>query len=124
MCGRFASFLPPDAIRALFGTSGAPPNHAANYNVAPTQPVAVISNAAPNRIDYFNWGLIPPWAKDPSVGGRMINARVETIAEKAAYAKPFRRRRCLALPGIDWIVMLHCVCVSFGVVPVDFESSP
>ena len=65
------------------------------YNIAPTQPIAVIANDGKNQIDYVHWGLIPSWAKDPSIGSRMINARVETLAEKPAFRAALKRRRCL-----------------------------
>ena len=67
------------------------------YNIAPTQPVAVITNHSPNKLDYFTWGLIPSWAKDPEIGSRLINARAETLAEKPSYRNAYRRRRCLIL---------------------------
>ena len=67
------------------------------YNIAPTQPVAVVTNDGRNRMEYFVWGLIPSWAKDPAMGSKMINARAETLAEKPAYRSAFKRRRCLIL---------------------------
>jgi putative SOS response-associated peptidase YedK len=71
------------------------PGPAARYNIAPTQPVAVIPNNARDKLDYFVWGLIPSWAKDPSIGNRMINARADTLAEKPSFRSAYRRRRCL-----------------------------
>jgi len=65
------------------------------YNIAPTQPVAVIPNDGRNQLDYYVWGLIPSWAKDPTIGNRMINARSETLTEKPSFRNAFRRRRCL-----------------------------
>jgi putative SOS response-associated peptidase YedK len=67
------------------------------YNIAPTQPVAVIPNDGKRAIDFFTWGLIPSWAKDPSIGSRLINARSETLAEKPSFRSAYRRRRCLIL---------------------------
>jgi putative SOS response-associated peptidase YedK len=67
------------------------------YNVAPTQPVAVVANNGQNKLEFFHWGLIPSWAKDPKIGNRMINARAETVAEKTSFRVPYRRRRCLVL---------------------------
>jgi putative SOS response-associated peptidase YedK len=67
------------------------------YNIAPSQPVAVVANDGLNKLDFFTWGLIPSWAKDPSIGNRMINARAETLAEKPSFRNAFRRRRCLVL---------------------------
>ena len=69
-----------------------------NYNVAPTQNVLTIINDGNNRRGGFmRWGLIPHWAKTPSIGNRMINARAETVAQKPAYRNAFKRRRCLVL---------------------------
>lgn len=65
------------------------------YNIAPTQPVAVVPNDGSNKLDFYHWGLIPYWAKDKSVGNRMINARAETLASKPAFRDALKRRRCL-----------------------------
>ena len=67
----------------------------ARYNCAPTQSLAVIADEAPDTLQFFRWGLIPSWAKDPSIGNRMFNARAETITEKPSFRNSFRRRRCL-----------------------------
>jgi len=66
-----------------------------NYNVAPTHMHPVITNIDPDHIQYFRWGLIPFWAKDMKVGYKMINARIETILEKAAFKTAFKKSRCL-----------------------------
>ncbi|GFO67146.1 DUF159 family protein [Geomonas limicola] len=96
MCGRFTLFLPPGLLAELFGVvePGCVPDR---YNIAPTQLVTVIRQVEPgvNRLDQLHWGLIPPWAKDPSIGSRMINARGETLEEKPAFRNAFRFRRCL-----------------------------
>jgi putative SOS response-associated peptidase YedK len=65
------------------------------YNIAPTQPVAVVTNDGRNKLDFVHWGLIPSWAKDASIGSRMINARAETLAQKPAFRAALKRRRCL-----------------------------
>jgi len=97
MCGRFTLRAPASVVAAQFGLFEMPP-FAPSFNVAPTQPVTVIRVAPdgpglePVRL---RWGLIPGWAKDPSIGNRMINARSETVAGKPAYRAAFRRRRCL-----------------------------
>jgi putative SOS response-associated peptidase YedK len=57
----------------------------------------VIPNDGLNRLDFFNWGLIPFWAKDPKIGNRLINARSETIAEKPSFRGSFKYKRCLIL---------------------------
>jgi putative SOS response-associated peptidase YedK len=67
------------------------------YNIAPSQDVAVIANNGQNKIEFFRWGLIPFWAKEAKIGNRMINARAETVAEKASFRNAYRRRRCLVL---------------------------
>ena len=69
------------------------------YNIAPTQPVAAIraDEAGLRSLDMLRWGLVPFWAKDVSIGNRLINARAETVAEKPAFRQAFSRRRCLVL---------------------------
>ncbi len=65
------------------------------YNIAPTQPIVAVSNGAKERLESFVWGLIPFWAKDPKIGGKLCNARAETLMEKNSYKHAFKRRRCL-----------------------------
>ncbi len=98
MCGRFAFYSPSEATAALFGVSGTLPVEA-RYNIAPTQYIAAIREDADDgrELTMLRWGLVPFWAKDPSIGNRMINARAETVAEKPAYRAAWRRRRCLVL---------------------------
>ena len=98
MCGRFTLQIPAELLAELFGLSE-PPDLPARYNIAPTQQVAVIRqrDGGGNRLDFLKWGLIPSWAKDPSIGSRMINARSETLEEKPAFRAPFKLRRCLVL---------------------------
>lgn len=67
------------------------------YNGAPTQPMAVITDQEPAVLSFLRWGLIPFWAKDPSIGARMINARAESITEKPAFRNAFKKRRCLVI---------------------------
>lgn len=97
MCGRFSLTTPTEGLRALFGFDELP-NLPPRYNIAPTQDVAAVRLAGTDprpTFTLFRWGLIPAWAKDPSIGSRMINARAETVAEKPAFRNAFRRRRCL-----------------------------
>jgi putative SOS response-associated peptidase YedK len=54
-----------------------------------------LPNDGTNKSDFFVWGLIPSWAKDPSIGSRMINARAETLAEKPAFRSAYKYHRCL-----------------------------
>lgn len=97
MCGRFSLTADVNAVQESFPWVNVPPEILPRYNIAPTQPVAVVANDGKNRLDFYTWGLIPSWAKDPSIGNRMINARAETLAEKPAFRSAFRRRRCLIL---------------------------
>ncbi len=98
MCGRFAFYSPSEATAALFGASGSL-DMKPRYNIAPTQDIAAIRNdeSGGRELTALRWGLIPFWAKDPSIGNRMINARAETVAEKPAFRAAYRRRRCLVL---------------------------
>lgn len=97
MCGRFTLTADPNKIREAHPWLNVPEEIQPRYNIAPTQPVAVVPNDGKNKLDFFVWGLIPSWAKDPEIGSRMINARAETLAEKPAFRAAFRRRRCLIL---------------------------
>jgi putative SOS response-associated peptidase YedK len=96
MCGRYTLTLDPGKVDTLHLES-LPVEFGPRYNIAPTQPVAVVPNTGENKLDFFVWGLIPSWAKDPAIGSRMINARAETVAEKPSFRGPFRRKRCLIL---------------------------
>jgi putative SOS response-associated peptidase YedK len=97
MCGRFTLTAETNIIQKNFPWINIPENLQPRFNIAPTQPVAVVPNDGKNRLDYFVWGLIPSWAKDPNIGSRMINARAETLADKPSFRTAFRRRRCLIL---------------------------
>jgi len=98
MCGRFAFYSPAEATAALFGVTGSL-DVKPRYNIAPTQYVAAIRNNEEQQAELtsFRWGLVPFWAKDPSIGNRMINARAETVAEKPSFRNAYRKRRCLIL---------------------------
>ena len=68
------------------------------YNIAPTQQAPVIANLrGTNRVELFQWGLVPWWAKDISIGNRMINSRAESLAEKSTFKQLLNNRRCLVL---------------------------
>jgi putative SOS response-associated peptidase YedK len=95
MCGRFTLTVDTKQLQEAFPGVQMPDGIQPRFNIAPTQPIAVIPNDGKNRLDYFVWGLIPSWAKDPEIGNRMINARAETLAEKPSFRAAFRRRRCL-----------------------------
>ena len=67
-----------------------------NMDITPTREIyAIVRHKGENWLDKFHWGLVPSWAKDISLGNRMINARAETIAEKPSFREAFRMRRCL-----------------------------
>ena len=98
MCGRFASYLPPDAIRALFRTTNAVPNLPPSWNVAPTQAAMVVRlNPETNdrHLDLLKWGLIPHFTKDLKAARKPINARAETVASSGMFRGALERRRCL-----------------------------
>ena len=97
MCGRFTLILDPADLRKELNLGEIPEGLPPRYNVAPSQPVAVVRDAGARAVEFFQWGLIPSWAKDPSIGSRMINARSETLLEKPSYKTAFSRRRCLVL---------------------------
>jgi putative SOS response-associated peptidase YedK len=97
MCGRFTLSSDPNTLQEAFPGMNVPSEIKPRYNVAPSQPVAVIPNDGNKTMDFFTWGLIPSWAKDPSIGSRLINARSETLAEKPSFRSAYRRRRCLIL---------------------------
>ncbi|GIW98311.1 MAG: DUF159 family protein [Pirellulaceae bacterium] len=103
MCGRFTLKTPPDQ----WGQVLLPPedrNHLLSdwkprYNIAPSQDILAVVRVPAAELDYawLRWGLIPPWADDPSIGNRMINARSETVLEKRSFIGPMKSRRCLIL---------------------------
>lgn len=95
MCGRFVLTANPQSLQQEFDLSTPPVEVQPRYNIAPTQPVAVITNESPHQLTYHRWGLIPSWAKDMAMAAKMINARSESAAEKPAFRAAFRRRRCI-----------------------------
>lgn len=104
MCGRFVMSTSADDLMAEFGAGAVETDElAADYNVAPTKDVYAVLERPPRRepsplvrqLRATRWGLVPSWADDPSGGARLINARVETVAEKPAFRQAFAVRRCL-----------------------------
>ncbi len=110
MCGRYASSRRPEDLVEEFDIveTRIPGRLAPDYNVAPTKEVYAVVERPPRateeaadqeppqrQLRVLTWGLVPSWAKDPSIGSRMINARMETVAEKPAYKRAFAKRRCL-----------------------------
>jgi len=97
MCGRFTLTIDPYHLQQAFPWAVVPNELRPRYNIAPSQPVAVITNLGDNVLSMYKWGLIPSWSKDPAIGDRMINARSESLAEKPSFRNAYRRRRCLIL---------------------------
>jgi putative SOS response-associated peptidase YedK len=96
MCSRYSLTSPHEAVRAYFRYANDavfPPR----YNIAPSQPVAIVRNApsGERELALVRWGLIPSWVKDPRQFKMLINARSETVAEKASFRAAIRHRRCL-----------------------------
>ena len=101
MCGRATLSTSPDELRQVFGL-GETPTLTARYNIAPSQPIAVIrASAAPaagaRRVELLRWGLVPSWAKDAKIGAKMINARVESLTTRPAFRDALEHRRALVL---------------------------
>jgi putative SOS response-associated peptidase YedK len=109
MCGRYASSRRPEDLIEEFevAENKVPEPLVPDYNVAPTKEVYAVVERPPRsdegeqeseperQLRTLRWGLVPSWAKDPSIGSRMINARMETVAEKPAFRRAFASRRCL-----------------------------
>ena len=96
MCGRYLLAAPLEALTSQFQAVMEAP-FPPRYNLAPTSAVPVVKAAADGgrTITLHHWGLIPSWAKDSALGGRMANARGETVADKPSFRGPFRHHRCL-----------------------------
>lgn len=102
MCGRYATTRSTTDLAELFeaedDTGGV---LVPDYNVAPTDPVPVVRARPQLRLSVARWGLVPAWAADDRGAARRINARAETVASTNAFARAFRRRRCL-VPADGW----------------------
>ena len=99
MCGRYTLRTTPEIMREEFAVAEVPPL-SPRYNIAPTQPVVAVRQAASKEareLVLLRWGLIPSWADDPSIGNRLLNARAETVADKPSFRSALRSRRCLIL---------------------------
>ena len=95
MCGRYAVTSAPEAIRALFGYPEQP-NFPPRYNVAPTQPIAIVRLFEGKRqFALVRWGLLPSWVKDPKNFTLLFNARGESLTDKPAFSAAMKYRRCL-----------------------------
>jgi len=95
MCGRFQLSVKGRQISERFNVEVFDEMYKPNYNCAPSQKLPVITNSEPAKLNYFKWGLIPFWAKDPKIGYKLINTRAESITEKPSFKSAFTKRRCL-----------------------------
>ena len=98
MCGRFTLTADMNILQESFPWLNIPEGLRPRYNIAPTQPIAAVRISRDTKrreLTHFHWGLIPSWAKDPTIGSRMINARSETAAEKPSFRSAVKYRRCL-----------------------------
>ena len=96
MCGRFGLFVTPEVLEEYFNLTdvSAPPEP--RYNLTPGRAVAAVrEHDGRRRLDALQWGLIPFWASDASIGRRLINARLDGVASKPAFREAWQRRRCL-----------------------------
>jgi putative SOS response-associated peptidase YedK len=106
MCGRTALSASPEELREIFELDELPVV-APHYNVPPSQPVHVVraaADGASRKLEAVRWGLVPYWAKDPKIGGKLALARTETVVTAPAFREAVRRRRCLvAIDGFyEW----------------------
>jgi len=97
MCGRFVLLTDLRVITESFNVQNVVCEYRPGNNISPGQEIAAIIHDDKNRLVSCRWGLIPSWAKDPSIGNRMFNARAETIAEKPGFKNAFQKRRCLVV---------------------------
>ncbi len=99
MCGRFTLHHSPEAVAERFQIQEQLFDFPPRYNIAPNQPITVVTKNAHGdgikALEGYRWGLVPSWAKDDSLGAKMINARAETLAEKPSFKTALQRRRCL-----------------------------
>jgi putative SOS response-associated peptidase YedK len=95
MCGRYTQRADAKKLAEAFGVAEVPAVEP-RYNIAPTQQILGVYESADGRqMRFYKWGLVPSWAKDASMGSRLINARSETVAEKPAFRDAFKKRRCI-----------------------------
>ncbi|MFZ5753580.1 MAG: SOS response-associated peptidase [Bacillota bacterium] len=98
MCGRFTITIDLEEIKHYFELNLVEGDYYPLYNAAPAQAIPVIHGNRPRVLSFSRWGLIPAWAKDISIGHKLINARAESLREKPSFRHAFKRRRCL-IPG-------------------------
>ena|SRR5450756_587241 len=98
MCGRFVRVTPIPTIARRFKVKQvASPEPGPSYNIAPTHEIIIVNNEGVRQLVLCRWGFLPSWAKDPSIGNNMINARAETVADKPAFRYAFKKQRCLVI---------------------------
>jgi putative SOS response-associated peptidase YedK len=97
MCGRFVLLTDLSVITEYFDIQEISCDYKTGKNISPGQLVSAVIRDEKNRLVNFRWGLIPSWAKDPSIGSKMFNARAETVSEKPSFRSAFKRRRCLII---------------------------
>jgi len=95
MCGRFVLLTDLSVITESFAIQEIACDYKTGNNISPGQLVTAVVHDEKNRLVNFRWGLIPSWAKDPSIGNKMFNARAETVSEKPSFRSAFKKRRCL-----------------------------
>ena len=95
MCGRFQLSVTGKQISERFNVEVFDERYKPCYNCAPSRELPVITNDNQKELQFFRWGLIPFWAKDPKIGMRLINARAETLTDKPSFKHAFKTRRCL-----------------------------
>jgi len=95
MCGRFQLSVKGKQISERFNIEVFDELYSPSFNCAPSQLLPIITNKEPEKLNYFKWGLVPFWSKDPKIGFKLINARSESILEKPAFKTAFSQRRCL-----------------------------
>ena len=95
MCGRYTQTADARTLAGRFRLAKLGVDVRPRWNMAPGQEGPVVFVEGGRRLGLYRWGLIPAWAKDPTIGSKMINARAETAADKPAFRGPFQRRRCL-----------------------------
>lgn len=94
MCGRYTVAASKDKLAKRFAVT-IPNSFTPRYNAAPTQALPIITSATPDKVQMFHWGLTPEWAKNRSISQKLINARAETLHEKASFKNALMQRRCL-----------------------------
>jgi putative SOS response-associated peptidase YedK len=97
MCGRFVRKRSSQLLARDFGAVHTSDELQPSFNVAPTHNVAIVLNDGARKLVSMRWGLVPPSATDPKIGSRLINARAETLIDRAAFKNAFRTRRCLVI---------------------------